>query len=84
MSTRFEDPYDVGTPSLAKSFAKCFGQDGAPKEFRSGFPLQVSGCSRVIFNGEYVQQGQQVFNLKIEALIFGAPCFQPSISKHLN
>ena len=56
-------------PSLAKSFAKCFGQDGAPKEFRSGFPLQVSGCSRVIFNGEYVQQGQHVLNLKIEVLI---------------
>ena len=56
-------------PSLAKSFETCFGQDGAPKEFRSGFPLQVSGCSRVIFNGEYVQQGQHVLNLKIEVLI---------------
>eukprot|EP00434_Breviolum_minutum_P028224 symbB.v1.2.024968.t2/scaffold2399.1/size80101/4 len=46
-----------GSLNLGEFMKWMFAEDGAPKEFRSGFPLQVSGCSRVIFNGEYVQQG---------------------------
>ena len=34
-----------------------FAEDGAPQEYKAGFVLQISGCSRELFNGEYLQQG---------------------------